>query len=65
MKLNNKTPRFYCPLSKFWLCFSTFDIYLVLKLLMPADNAHECPCNNSVLQPTIMVEILHSACEVF
>lgn len=32
---------------------------------MPADNAHECPCNNSVLQPTIMVEILHSACKVF
>lgn len=59
MKLNNKNPR-CCPLCKFCSCFSVFDIYLALKLLMPADNARECSCDNSVLQPTIP----HSAREV-
>lgn len=29
---------------------------------MPAEDAHECPCNNSVLQPTIAVDILYMRC---
>lgn len=64
IKLNDKNPR-CCPLCKFYSCFSTSDIYVALKFSMPADSAHEPPLNNSVLQSTIMVDILHPACEVF
>lgn len=42
--------------------FSAFDINLALKLSMPAEDARECPCNNSVLQPTIAVDILYVRC---